>query len=397
MSTWANAALGDLLADATPGFACGEDVEDGVFQFRMNNITAEGRLDLGKRRRVPKDYRNIDRFLLQPGDVLFNATNSPDLVGKSAFFPGLEEPATLSNHFLRLRSRNGELDGRYLARWLNLQFVRGQFKGMCRQWVNQATVGRDALMSLRIPLPSLSEQRRIAGILDKADVLRVTRRQAIAQLNTLTECIFLDMFGDPATNANCFLSARLDALIREGDSINYGVVQPGEDCEGGVPLIRVGDLQDGKVEHSSLKRISPSIESAYKRSRLRGDEILISCVGSTGMIALADESIRGFNVARAVARVPLAESIDRTYVASYLQTASVQRYFQNELRTVSQPTLNIKQISETVVLVPPLNQQREFARRVDAVNRLRDRERESLVGLDSMFASIQAHAFRGEL
>lgn len=86
MNVWPEVTLCEMLDDASPGFACGEDVESGVFQFRMNNITTEGQLDLSKRRRVPRDYRNIDRFLLQPGDVLFNATNSPDLVGKTAFF-----------------------------------------------------------------------------------------------------------------------------------------------------------------------------------------------------------------------------------------------------------------------------------------------------------------------
>lgn len=246
-------------------------------------------------------------------------------------------------------------------------------------------------------LPPLPEQRRIAEILDRVDALRAKRRATLAQLDTLTQSIFLDMFGDPATNPGRFPRTRLDALVQEGDSINYGVVQPGDEYEDGVPLIRVGDLQNGKVEQSALKRISPSIEAAYRRSRLRGDEILISCVGSTGMIALADDSMKGFNIARAVARVPLAQSIDRTYVAHYLRTESVQRYFENELRTVSQPTLNIKQISETVILVPPLGLQREFAQRIGAVNRLRDRQYESVAGLNEAFASIQARAFRGEL
>ena len=95
MSSPANAALGDVLVEARPGFACGDDPADGVFQFRMNNITTEGQLDLIKKRRVPRDSRNIDRYLVEPGDVLFNATNSPDLVGKTAYFPGLEEPRRL--------------------------------------------------------------------------------------------------------------------------------------------------------------------------------------------------------------------------------------------------------------------------------------------------------------
>ena len=171
-----------------------------MFQFRMNNVTTSGQLDLGKRRRSSRNLRNIDAFVVRTGDVLFNATNSPDLVGKTAYFPGLEEPAVFSNHFLRLRPDPGRLDGRYLSRWLNLQFDRGVFKGMCRQWVNQATVNRDALMGLRLPLPPLLEQRRIAEVLDRAEALRAKRRAALAQLDSLTQALFLDIFGDPAEN-----------------------------------------------------------------------------------------------------------------------------------------------------------------------------------------------------
>ena len=147
-----------------------------------------------------------------------------------------------------------------------------------------ATIDRDCpsrrLEKLEIPLPPLAEQRRIAEILDKADALRAKRRAALAQLDTLTQSIFLDMFGDPATNPKGWSITPLACLVRDDDTINYGVVQPGDDIEEGVPLIRVSDLVGGKVNRSGLKRIASSIEAAYKRSRLRGDEILISCVGS---------------------------------------------------------------------------------------------------------------------
>lgn len=248
-----------------------------------------------------------------------------------------------------------------------------------------------------IVLPPLSEQRRIVEILDKADALRVKRRAAVDQLDTLSKSIFFEMFGGPAANRPDYARRQLHELVREGDSINYGVVQPGDQCDNGVPLIRVGDIQDGKVDKSRLKRISPSIESAYKRSRLRGDEILVSCVGSIGLIALADESVESFNIARAVARIPLADSINREFMAGYLRTDYVQRYFQKELRTVSQPTLNIKQIGELVVVLPSPERQKEFACRVEAVGRMADRQRESLDGVDAAFAAIQCRAFRGEL
>ena len=253
------------------------------------------------------------------------------------------------------------------------------------------------LKRTEVLLPPLAEQRRIAEVLDQAEALRAKRRAALAQLDSLTQAMFLDLFGDPATNPNSFPKKPLASLVREDDTINYGVVQPGDDLAEGVPLVRVGDLIEGKVRHAELKRIAPSIEAAYKRSRLRGDEILVSCVGSIGVVALADESVKGFNIARAVARIPLAETTSRLFMAAYLSTDFVQRYFTNELRTVSQPTLNIKQLSETTVVLPPISLQREFARRVTAVEKLKTAQRASLADLDALFASLQHRAFRGEL
>jgi type I restriction enzyme S subunit len=258
----------------------------------------------------------------------------------------------------------------------------------------QPNISQGIVKDLKLALPPLAEQRRIAEVLDRAEALRAKRHAALAQLDTLTQSLFLDLFGDPATNPKGFPKKPLFSLVRDDDTINYGVVQPGDDLGEGVPLVRVGDLIEGKVRHSDLKRIAPSIEAAYKRSRLRGDEILVSCVGSIGVVALANESVKGFNIARAVARIPLAETASRLFMAAYLSTAFVQRYFTNELRTVSQPTLNIKQLAETTVVLPPIDLQREFARRVTAVEKLKTAQRASLAELDTLFATLQHRAFR---
>jgi type I restriction enzyme S subunit len=258
-------------------------------------------------------------------------------------------------------------------------------------------LNREDAYRLRFLLPPPAEQRRIAKILDKADALRAKRRIALAQVDALAESTFLDMVGDAAFNPHRFPRVELARLIRNGDTINYGVVQPGDQLDDGVPLIRVGDLVDGSVNQSLIKRIAPNIEARYRRSRLRGDEVLVSCVGSIGIVALADESVRGYNVARAVARLPLAPTVDRTFIAAYLATPFVQRYFKNELRTVSQPTLNIKQLAATPVVLPPVELQREFAHRVSAIHGVRVAQRASATELDSLFASLQHRAFNGEL
>jgi len=242
----------------------------------------------------------------------------------------------------------------------------------------------------------LEEQRRIAAILDAADELRTKRRLALAKLDTLTQAIFIDMFGDPSGHDGGRW-AELAELVRHDDKINYGVVQPGDPVECGRPLIRVGDLVDGQVDHTAIKLISPEIDAQYSRSKLRGDEILLSCVGSTGTVALASEGESGWNIARAVARIPLAEDVCRDYIAAFLRSSQVQRYFQNELRTVGQPTLNIKQIKETPVRVPPLPDQQRFAARLGNIEKSRAKQRSSAKSITSLFASLQQRAFRGEL
>ncbi|GHJ45277.1 hypothetical protein Cs7R123_26190 [Catellatospora sp. TT07R-123] len=253
------------------------------------------------------------------------------------------------------------------------------------------------LAKFPLPLPPLPEQRRIAEVLDQVDALRTKRREAFAHIDDLTQSIFLSMFGDPRTNPRTWTSCELSALVAPSDRINYGVVQPGDQDDAGVPIVRVGDLMGGRVNRSSLKRISHSVESQYSRSRLRGNEILISCVGSIGNVAVVGPEDIGSNIARAIARVPVENETTRKYVAAYLRTSAVQDYFTSELRTVSQPTLNIKQIAETRVLLPPIELQGEFASRVTAVSLLKARQQGHLDDLDALFASLQDRAFRGLL
>jgi len=192
--------LSDVIASAQPGFASGKNDPDGVAQIRMNNIGVDGSLNWDQIRRVPATGRQLQRLTLKEGDVLFNGTNSPDLVGKSAFFEPIDEPVVFSNHFLRLRTDNKRLEPRYLARWLTRQWQHRVFHGLCTRWVNQASVRKDDLLALKIPLPPLPEQKRIAAILDKADAIRRKRRQALELADQFLRSVFLDMFGDPVTN-----------------------------------------------------------------------------------------------------------------------------------------------------------------------------------------------------
>jgi type I restriction enzyme S subunit len=289
-----------------------------------------------------------------------------------------------------------DVDGRYLARclrWMEPRILRS---------TGSSTHGTRRLPSgifedLPIPLPSLREQQSIAELLDRADAIRRKRQDAIALSHQLLRSAFLEMFGDPASNPRRWEVRRLSTLVAPGDPIRYGVVQPGADVPGGVPLVRVGDLDGMSVDVHHLKRIHPDIEAAYTRSRLHGDEVLIACVGTLGKVALADDRLRGANIARAVARVRPGADVERSYLACFLETPFAQRHFSAEARTVAQPTLNIQQIEQTPVLVPPRARQDAFARLRCQVVDLQRRHEQARVRAERLFDSLVAQALAGRL
>ena len=334
------------------------------------------------------------RQLVRTGDVLVS-TVRPNLNGV-ARVPNDLNGATASTGFCVLRPDPEKLSGSYLFHWVKSAAFVGDMVSKATGASYPAVSDRIIFESL-FPLPPLEEQRRIAAILDQAETLRTQRRTALALLDSLTQSLFLDMFGDPVANPKGWPFTRLDQLVRHDDSINYGVVQPGDALDEGVPLVRVGDVVDGNFDPAELKRIDATIEQGYKRSRLRGDEILVTCVGSIGVVALVEPSMKGFNIARAVSRIPVSEQVNRVFLASYLRTDFVQRYFTSELRTVSQPTLNIKQICETRVIQPPLDLQQTFATRIASIEALKATHRRALAALDALFASLQQRAFAGQL
>lgn len=375
MSEWTQKVLNDLLVDATSGFACGENLDEGIFQFRMNNVTIDGQLDLSKRRRVPSEYPNIERYLLQTGDVLFNTTNSPDLVGKSAFFPGLDEAVVFSNHFLRLRPRKDELDGRYLSRWLNLEFHRGKFRGMCRQWVNQATVSRDALLGMMIPIPSLSEQQRIADILDKVDALQGKRRATLTLLDTLIQSIFFDMFGDPTLNHRKWPQQQLNTFFN----------------------FRTGKLDSNAAE---LDGRYPFFTCSQENLRINTFAFDCEALLLAGNNATANYSVKHYK--------GKFNAYQRTYVItlqnkknSYAYARFVLENWLTELKRISKGTntkyLTLELLNRIQVPVPPKELQEQFEYCAAKVEREKRVHAIALSQLEDLFDSLQSRAFRGEL
>ena len=329
------------------------------------------------------------RQLLESTDVLVS-TVRPNL-NCVAYVPGELEGAIASTGFCVLRPNKQALDSRYLFHWVQSEAFIGDMVSKATG-ASYPAVSDSIIHASEIPLPPLEEQRRIAAILDKASSIVASQQRRTAILWQLEASLFSQMASDSASDLK---DCMLKDLTADGDKITYGVVQPGNQFDGGVPLVRVGDLVSGGVDRSAIKCIDPAIETTYTRSRIVGNEILLSCVGSIGVVALVKPRDIGSNIARAVARVPVSQSVNRKWLAACLRSTTVQRYFINELRTVSQPTLNIKQIEETIIRLPPIELQNSFAIKLDAIEKICKRSSFSEAQMSNLISAFQSKAFMG--
>ena len=387
-----SAPLRDVIADARPGFACGEIDPNGVVQIRMNNVSSDGALVMDSLRRVPRDAADLSRFEVGTGDVLFNATNSPELVGKSALFGGYPEHVVYSNHFIRLRPVVSRLDSGYLSRWLHMLWRRGEFFRMCRQWVNQASVASDRLLSLEIPLPPLPEQRRIAAILDKADDLRAKRRAALERLNGLTQAMFLEMFGDPVLNRKGWETRTLKDVGTVDRGVSKHRPRNAPELLGGpYPFVQTGDVAncDGYIReyHSTYSEVGLRQSKMWVAGTLC---ITIAAnIAKTGILtfnACFPDSVVGFR-----AEDPATVVYVRTWL-SFLQSR-----LEDAAPESAQKNINLAVLRDLALPVPPLHLQRVFAERVKRIEEVRLATHDSATAFGALFTSLQQQAFAGAL
>lgn len=300
-----------------------------------------------------------------------------------------------STEFHVVRPHTNRADARYLVHFLRQDRVRREGEGRMTGSAGQRRVPDHFLAGLSVPLPPLPEQRRIAEILDKADALRAKRRAALAQLDTLTHSIFVDMFGDPATNPKRWARETIGEVAEQ---VTDGEHLTPRRTTKGVKLLSARNIRDGYLDFVNVDYIDTD---EYERISRRCDpvagDVLISCSGTIGRVASV-ETTEKFSLVRSAALVrPNRDRIGHKFLEHYLRTPAMKARMLRRANASSQANLFQGQIRELPVYLPPLRLQREFTDRVASVGRLRNYERGSLSEMDALFASLQHRAFRGVL
>lgn len=299
-----------------------------------------------------------------------------------------------STEFHVLRPDPAKVDDRYLFHFMRQPWVRAEGEKRMTGSGGQRRVPRQFLEDLYLPTPSLSEQRRIAAILDKADALRVKRRESIVKLDQLLQSVFLDMFGDPMTNPRDFKVMGLGEVARQvTDGAHHTPIRQ----EQGIPLLSARNVLMGSIDFSNTDFVG---QDEYERLRkrcepLRGD-ILISCSGSIGRVAVVSTDAH-FVLVRSAALVKLKTEVVAPYFVEYqLRTPFLQAQMERSARSSSQANLFQKPIRELQIVVPPLAQQHRFESLAGEVEARRNALIEAEQRLSDLFASLQSAAFQGK-
>jgi type I restriction enzyme, S subunit len=339
--------------------------------------------DFGEDRPNSKKFTTAPTKVCEPGDFILSIRAS---IGAKIV---ADERYCLGRGVAALRPKP-RLYHRFLWHWLSdtTPELAGKGRGATFKQVN-----RDDIAEVRIRLPDFESQKRIADILDRADRLRSKRRAALVQIDELKQAIFLDMFGDPESNP------------KKWEMLPLG--QVGEVVTGNTPPRSQATFYGNAIEwvksdnlNTSEDYVTRSEEGLSESGRAVGrvvpaGSILVTCIaGSPGCIgnsAIADRPVAFNQQINAI--VPARVGSSFLYTQLLVGKRLIQRASTNGMKGLVSKT----RCEQVRVMVPPKAIREQFGNRFDAIQRLKASQTTSLMAFESLFASLQHRAFRGEL
>jgi type I restriction enzyme S subunit len=272
---WTWATIGDLAADLRYGTSAKTSAEVGDMPvLRMGNLSSSGELLLDNLKYLPTHHPDIAQVTLISGDVLFNRTNSIELVGKSAVYRGQIAPCAFASYLIRVRLASACIP-EYLVACLNSPLGKEWVRTVASQQVGQANINGSKLKEFGIPLPPLAEQRRIVSEIDSQFTML---RAAVGNLESCLQRL--------RVYRNAVLRAAF-AGVAGGDSVPLGDLG---DVVGGVtkgqnrsassivrsvPYLRVANVQRGYLDLHDVRLIDAT-DAEVERLALKPGDVLLN-------------------------------------------------------------------------------------------------------------------------
>ena len=307
-----------------------------------------------------------------------------------------------STEFHVVRPRLEVSDARYLLHYLRLDRIRGEGQRRMTGSAGQRRVPANFLSELEVPLPPLPEQRRIAAILDQAETLRTQRRAALAQLDSLTQSIFLDMFGD-AEAKGWPVETIADIAHPSGGSIRTGPfgsqLLHSEFVAEGVAVLGIDNAVANEFRWGERRFITEAKYRDLQRYTVKSGDVLITIMGTCGRCAVVPDDVPVAINTKHLCCITLdaRKCVPAFLHAYFLRHPMARKYLEQTAKGAIMSGLNMGLVKAMPIPVPPLPLQQTFATRIQAIAALKATHRAALAELDALFAALQQRAFAGQL
>lgn len=311
----------------------------------------------------------------------------------------LEQEFSLLSSVALLRPAPDRLDSRYLVHWINSPMGQNQIV----QNMSGSAIRRLILAEINkkpIPLPPLSEQKRIADILDKADAIRRKRQQAAAILDEVEVALFQNRFGDPVSNRRGWSVVPLGELFAEPP--NYGTMIKPSSSVGEWLDLRVANIQDGKLTLEDRKYVNLPASMVNRHEVREGDLLLARAIGSLdhlGKCIIAQPGGEKWAFDSHLMRVRFNQNRVRSrFVHAFLTSPGGRHEFLlNSRRSAVQFNINTKEMAKIRIPLPSLSQQDAFVEELDHVQNVGYNNTHARNHSEHLFNSLVQRAFKGEL
>lgn len=292
-----------------------------------------------------------------------------------------------------------ELDAGYLYYFLR-QPSQVELATRRSSGANLPRLSPKELAKFEIPLPPIAEQKRIAGILDAADALRVKRRDAISSLDTLLQSTFLTLFGDPVTNPMGWEIATLPEVALKFTDGPFGSnLKSSHYVEDGVRVIRLQNIGIGEMLNDDIAFISTEHFESLPRNHCQPGDIVIGTLGDPNLRAciLPHDLEKSLNKADCILMRADEKKAKALYICWLLNCPATVAKALELVRGQTRGRISMGRLKGLLVPLPPLDLQQHFATIVKSIEKQKAQQRAHLVELDTLFASLQSRAFKGEL
>ena len=346
--------------------------EGSVVCFTTANV--QKKLDITKLTAIEETVVKRDERFIKSGDLLISSANSWELVGKTVHVPDLKYKATAGGFIGIIRPTN--IDSRYLYYWITSDESQLKIRHLGRQTTNISNLSIPRFLNLKIPLPSISEQKKIAAILDKADEIKQASENVTTMRQQLLLSTFYEMFhSDRSVRSNWPVMRIEELALQRKNSMRTGPfgsnLLHSEFVDEGIPVLGIDNVVDNVFKWKKERYITEEKYRSLERYTVFPGDLLVTIMGTVGRTAVCPDDLPVCINTKHLACITLNQELVHPSFVSYSLRHDQEILMQIQLknRGAIMDGLNLTLIKSLNMCIPPIELQRQF---VEIMNRILD-------------------------